>query len=84
MSLAFVKEVLSDSGQPSYSRCASAFIVLSVVGWVTYALLKAHAIPDLQGPAWFLSTGVGVHYGSNKMPDIIASFKNKLGDIPKP
>lgn len=65
-----------DGSEPSYSRCASGFIVMAVIGWVTYAIVHSHGqIPDLGSPALFLSTGVGAHYGSNKLPDILSVFK---------
>ncbi len=77
--MSFLREVFSEDGQGSYSRLAAGAIVLSVLSWVTYLVFKNHAIPDLTGPSWFLVTGTGIHYGTNKAPDIMAAFRNKLG-----
>lgn len=73
----FLKGIFSDNGAASYSRCASGFIVMAVVGWVSYVIFKTHTIPALDGPSMFLGTGVGVHYGSNKLPDIMGAFKKQ-------
>jgi hypothetical protein len=73
--LSFLKSVLSEDGQGSYSRTASLIIVISTVAWITFLVVKNHAMPDMAGPASFLTTGVGIHYGTNKASDIIASWK---------
>jgi len=73
--MSFLREVFSEDGQGSYSRSASGTIVLAVLAWVTYIVIKTHAIPDLTGPAWFLVTGTGIHYGTNKAPDIMGAFQ---------
>ena len=75
-----IKECFSDGGQISYSRCASGVIVLACVSWVSYIVFRTRLIPDLQGVALFLSTGVGVHYGSNKLPDILSAFGKRDAD----
>jgi len=63
----------------SYSRCASAFIVVSVCSWVLYLVIKTAHMPDLTGPSAFLTTGVGIHYGTNKASDILSALKGKPG-----
>lgn len=73
----FLREVFSDGGEGSFSRCGAAFVAVSVVAWVTYILLKTKAMPDLYGPAMFLTSGIGVLYGTNKVPDIVSAFKGK-------
>jgi hypothetical protein len=75
--LDFVKQVFSENGQGSYSRSASGIIVASVIAWVSYVVFRSHTIPDLTGPAAFLTTGVGVHYGTNKAPDILTAILNR-------
>ena len=77
---AFVKSVFSEEGQGSYSRCASAAITLSVIGWISHVVFKTHAIPDLTGPSAFITAGVGSHYLVNKAPDIIDSVKGNGHD----
>jgi hypothetical protein len=76
----FLKSVFSEDGQGSYSRVASGIIVFSTIFWVTYLVIKHAVMPDLTGPAAFLSTGVGVHYGTNKMSDIVSAFKGNNGN----
>lgn len=71
----FLREVFSEGGQGSFSRVAQGVIVLSVVGWVWYLVVKNHALPDLGGPSLFIGTGAAGHYGINKASDIVASFR---------
>ena len=78
--LKFFREVFSEDGQGSFSRVAQGSIVLGVIVWVTYLVLKNHALPDLGGPSLFIGTGAAGHYGINKASDIIAAFKNPPAD----
>ena len=76
----WLKSVFSeDDGLGSYSRCASGFIVASVCSWVLFLVVKNHAMPDLTGPSAFLTTGVGIHYGTNKASEILSALKGKPG-----
>lgn len=71
----FLKSVFSEDGTGSYSRLFSGVIVMFTCGWITHTVIHTHAIPDLNGPALFIGSGVGVHYGVNKANDFINSFK---------
>lgn len=71
----FGKQILSENGQGSYSRVASLIIVVATVTWVTALLIKHWAMPDMTGPASFMTTGVGIHYGTNKASDLISAWK---------
>lgn len=73
----FVRSVFSDNGTGSFSRVTSFLVVASVLGWITRVVFKTNAIPDLSGAAMFLTTGVGVLYGTNKLPAIIDAVKGK-------
>jgi hypothetical protein len=75
--LAFIKSVFSDGGNGSFSRCGAAVIIGATISWVSYLVLKNHAIPDLQGPTWFMSSGVGMLYGTNKASDLITAWRQK-------
>jgi hypothetical protein len=75
--LKFLREVFSESGEGSYSRCAAGAIVVATITWVSYVVFRTKAIPDLTGPLSFMSSGVAVHYGTNKAADIIAAFKGQ-------
>lgn len=76
-SCAFWKSVFSDNGVGSSSRVLSATIVVAVLGWVSYIVLKTKTIPDLGGPSMFMATGVAALYGTSKVPDIVNAFKGK-------
>lgn len=73
--IAFGKEVLSENGVGSYSRIASCIITLFTCGWITYLVIVTRALPDLGGATLFVSGGVGVHYGVNKMQGIAGALK---------
>lgn len=77
----WIKECFSDNGTVSYSRCGSGAITLACLVWVSYVVLRTRALPDMQGVSLFLSTGVGVHYGSNKLQGIVGALK---GEAPPP
>lgn len=61
----------------SYSRIASAAIVLATIAWVSFLVFKHGTMPDLTGPLSFLTTGVGVHMGVNKASEIMAAVKGQ-------
>ena len=77
----FVRSVLSESdGTGSWSRCGSLLLALATITWVSYVVCRTHAIPDLQGPAWFLTTGTGSLYGTNQLKSIVSAFTGKGKD----
>jgi hypothetical protein len=81
MQFEFIKGALSESpGVPSYSRLASGVIVLAVISWVSYVVFKTDALPDLSGALFFLTGGVGIHYGTNKASEIIAAVRGNKVD----
>jgi hypothetical protein len=75
--LAFAKSVFSDGGAGSLSRCGSGFILVSTVGWVSYLVIKNGTMPDLTGPAIFMTAGVGSLYGTNKLPEMLSAARGK-------
>jgi hypothetical protein len=75
--LAFVKSVFSEGGEGSYSRVAGGVLIGFTCGWITYLVIKNHAMPDLTGPAWFVTAASGGLYGLNKGADFISAFKGK-------
>lgn len=75
----FWKGILrEEDGTPSFSRAATGGVVFSILAWVTYVVLKTHAIPDLAGPASFLTTATLSLYGLNKG---LTSVKNVFGQF---
>lgn len=73
--LGFIKNVFSDDGTPSYGRFGAGVVLFSTVAWITYLVVKNHAMPDMAGPSTFLTTGVGVHYGAAKAQGIVDALK---------
>lgn len=71
----FLREVFSEDGEGSYSRCAAGAIVAATIAWVSHVVWKTGALPDLTGPSAFIVTTVTAHYGVNKASDIISAFK---------
>jgi hypothetical protein len=78
----FIKNVFSEDGQGSYSRVFSGLITFSVLSWITFVVYKIHLIPDLSGATMFLASAVGVHYGVNKVNDMIKDSKVGKPDAP--
>ena len=77
---AFLKGAISEStGEPSFGRLSAAGIIVGTLFWVTFVVLKTHAIPDLSGPSLFLSSGTGATYGANKLAGV---FKKDDKDTP--
>lgn len=88
--LTLLRQMFSEQdGTGSYSRLAGYSIVFSTICWCSYSLYKhGGTMPDLGGPAAFITSAAGIHYGLNKASDIIDSFKRNNGsnndDTPKP
>lgn len=59
----FWRGVFSDSGQPSFSRVATGFIVAFSAGWVTHIVWRSHTLPDMSGLCLF----IGTLYGLNRV-----------------
>lgn len=71
----FVRSVFSEDGQGSYSRCAAGAIVIATIAWITHVVWKTGALPELTGPAAFVTTCAGSHYLINKGADLISAVK---------
>jgi hypothetical protein len=54
-----------DNGKLSLSRVTSGLVVLGPLVWVSFLVFKNHVLPDLEGPALFV-TGGATHYGLGK------------------
>lgn len=44
--MSFWKGVFSDGDQPSFSRVASALLLVFALGWVTSVICHTHKLPD--------------------------------------
>lgn len=65
--LKFLKSTFSEAdGSASASRVLAGSTILATLGWVTYLVILNHALPDLGGPAMFVTSGFS-GYGVNKI-----------------
>lgn len=71
----FAKSVLSGAdGSGSTSRLCALLIVVVVLGWGTFAVVKAGGkIPDLGGLEEFLAVTTGSTYGVSKAAEVVAA-----------
>jgi hypothetical protein len=73
----FIKAAMSEpatalrEGSASFSRVAAGVIIGFVLMWVTYLVLKTHAMPDLSGPTLFMTGGASATYGTNRVMAVI-------------
>lgn len=79
--MSHIKSALSENGIGSYSRYAGAFVTVSVVGWVTYLVLKTHALPDLGGATAFLAGG-NAAYATNQAKKVAEAIKGSIPTDP--
>jgi len=71
----FLRSVFSEvDGSGSASRSLAGATVLSTLFWITYVVIRTHAIPDLTAPSLFIASafsGYAVNKGTGvfKKPD---------------
>lgn len=75
-----LKEVLSENGVGSYSRYSGFLIVVSVIVWVSYLIIRNHAFPDMAGPTAFLAGGQA-QYAANQVKMIVAAGRGGSSDV---
>jgi len=68
----FISGVFSDAGNPSFSRVATAVLLLACIWWDTYLIYKNKAIPDFGGQIAFVS----LIYGMNVAGATVAKFSD--------
>ncbi len=56
----FLSQLFSESGAASFSRLGSFVALLSACGWVSYIVLKTHALPGLDGLTFFIASLYGL------------------------
>ncbi len=56
----WLKQLLSDSNEASFSRVASGIGLLCSCGWVSYIVWRTHALPGLEGLTVFISSFYGL------------------------
>lgn len=64
----FLKKVFSEpTGEPSFSRIATAFLVLAIIVWGSVVVYISHDMPPHLAEG---ATLAGALYGANKMSSI--------------
>jgi len=71
----FIEGVFSDEGTPSFSRVASAFLLMACIWWDTYFLTKLHAMPDFGGQITFVSLIYGMNVAGRTAAKFSAAAK---------
>jgi len=73
--LSFLKSLLSepDGSSISYARVSGSIALLATIGWVTYLVLKTHALPPLGEASAFVSAS----YAVNKVATAAQSYLQK-------
>ena len=78
----FLREVLSENGVGSYARFGSFSIVVAAIFWTTYLVIKNHALPNMGDISLFISTGVGVHYGTSQVKNVASAITGNAPNTP--
>lgn len=77
----FIRSIFSESdGEGSWARVASFMALISVIGWVTFLVLKNHAVPPLGDLTVFISTP----YAINKVHDGVTTVMGNKADSSTP
>jgi len=78
---AFISGVFSDGGNPSFSRVATAVVLIACIWWDTYFLYKTRTLPDFGGQIAFVSLIYGLNVAGSTASNI---FKPKTAEESKP
>jgi hypothetical protein len=80
--LAFLKKAFSEAnGSASATRVLAGTVVMATLSWVTYIVLRTHALPDLSGASLFVGSGFS-GYGMNKIANAVET--KTCDEVPKP
>jgi hypothetical protein len=71
---AHLKQALSEDGVGSYSRYCGAFSVVVAAIWVTYLMVTTKHMPDLGGPATWITAGQSA-YAANQAKKVASAIK---------
>jgi len=73
--MSIIKEVFMDDGKGDMGMVCLLLCVLGTIGWITYLVIKNHAMPDLTGPTTFISASGALHFASSKVDNIVSAWK---------
>ena len=72
--MTFLRSMFSEEdGKSSFSRVATALLLLLALGWVTHLVMRNHALPDFGGLTIFISA----LYGLNKVGNAVELVRNQ-------
>ena len=76
--LIFLRSTFSEpTGEGSSSRILAAVSITACIAWITYIIFKTTHLPDMSGPAMWLTASFS-GYGLNKLSGAIESSKKTL------
>ena len=70
----FLQQMLSESGEASFSRVGTFLCLLFACGWVSYIVWRTHALPSLEGLTFFIAS----LYGLGKAGETVQRVLGKL------
>ena len=56
----YLKDLFSESSTASFGRVGAGIALIASIGWVSWAVYKTNAIPDLGGVSLFIGTLYGL------------------------
>ncbi len=56
----FLRQLLSESGEASFSRAGALLALLFACGWVSYLVWRTGALPGLEGLTFFIASLYGL------------------------
>jgi hypothetical protein len=70
-------ELFQDDGKADIGKICVALIVLACITWISYIMFKTHDLhqADLGGISALITASGGVHFGINKIDNIVAAWK---------
>lgn len=78
--VAFLKSTFSEpDGTGSASRVLALLAILSNIAWVSFVVVRTHALPDLSGSAMYIGASFS-GYAANKISGAIKRDKHEGSD----
>lgn len=82
--LIYLKNVFSGSSEASFGRFGAGSVLFMTHAWITFLVVKNHALPDMTGPSAFLTSGVVACYGTAKVAEVKAAKDAATAAVAKP
>jgi len=68
-------KLFSESGEASFCRVGAFIALVFACAWISYLVLKNHALPDLEGITFFISTIYALGKGNETLQKILGRGK---------